>query len=178
MQWFKTGGRRAGREAPIVTEYRIEPNTRRCAVTGHELKPGERFFTALTEAEGQFVRRDYSAEAWAGCPEGAIIFWAGRVPLQEGPQRLAIDDDLLLDCFERLDGQTEPGRLNFRYVVALLLMRRKKLKFDSARVEGGRETLTLRAANSDATYEVVNPGLTDEAMTAVQDEVFRLLGWQ
>jgi hypothetical protein len=28
-------------------EYQIQPNTRRCAVTGRELQPGERYFAAL-----------------------------------------------------------------------------------------------------------------------------------
>jgi hypothetical protein len=162
----------------MMTEYQIQPNTRRCAVTGEELRPGERFYTVLLDQGGTFVRQDYSSAAWAGPPARAFSFWAGRVPAAEAPRRPRINDELLLDCFHRLRGETEPGRVNFRYVIALLLMRRKRLKFDRVRQDGGREVLLLRCPRTGAVHEVVNPRLTEEAMVAVQDEVFRVLGWE
>src|SRR5689334_17766553 len=103
-----------------MVDYQIQPNTRRCAVTGRELVPGEKFFSVLLEEGGAFVRHDYSQDAWEGPPEGAFSFWTGTVPAQDTSRRLRIDDDLLADCFHRLEGETEPSRINFRYVVALL----------------------------------------------------------
>jgi hypothetical protein len=166
------------REVPKMTEYQIQPNTRRCAATGRELRPGERFFAALREVDGQFLRQDYSVEGWQGPPPGTFSFWSGRVPVAEERRKPRVDDELLLDCFERLEGQEEPGRVSFRYVVALLLMRRKRLKFEEAVTRGEQEVLTLRCTRTGARYQVVNPRLTDEAMLAVQDEVFKVLGWQ
>jgi hypothetical protein len=161
-----------------MTEYQIQPNTRRCAITGRDLKPGEQFYTALLETGGQFVRQDYSAEAWTGLPEGAFSFWSGRVPQDNEPRKPRVDDDLLLECFERLEGQTEPRRLSFRYVVALLLMRRKRLKFEESRTENESELLLLRCVRTGAKHQVVNPGMTEDEMEAVQDEVFKVLGWR
>ncbi|MCC6421101.1 MAG: hypothetical protein IT429_22930 [Gemmataceae bacterium] len=160
-----------------MTDYQIQPNTRRCAVTGRELRPGEKVYTALVEEGGKFLRQDYSAEAWQGTPPGAFSFWCGRVPAQEEAKKPRIDDDLLFDCFQRLAGQADPNRVNFRYVVALLLMRRKRLRFDEARKDGGREALCLRCTRTGAKYEVRNPALTEEQMTSVQEEVFKVLGW-
>jgi hypothetical protein len=161
-----------------MTDYQIQPNTRRCAVTGQELRPGTRFYTVLLDQGGKFVRQDYSSEAWTGPPEGAFSFWAGRVPAAEAERRPRINDELLLDCFNRLQGETEPGRVNFRYVIALLLMRRKRLRFDRVEMDGEREVLHLRCARTGAAYEVLNPRLTEDEMVAVQDEVFRVLGWE
>ena len=161
-----------------MTDYQIKPNTRRCAVSGRELMPGEKFFTALLEDGGKFLRQDYSSEAWHGPPEGAFSFWSGRVPAREEAPRPRIDDELLLDCFGRLEGQDDPNRVSFRYVVALLLMRRKRLKFDEARKDGERELLGLRCARTGAKYTVINPRLTEGEMAAVQEEVFKVLGWE
>jgi len=161
-----------------MTEYQIQPNTRRCAASGRELRPGEKFYTALLEEGGRFFRKDYSSEAWQGPPAGAFSFWSGRVPATEGDKRPRIDDDLLVDCFQRLEGAEEPAKLNFRFVAGLLLMRRKRFKFDEARTEHGLEILTLRCARTGARHEVVNPRLTEEQMTEVQDEVFKVLGWE
>ena len=161
-----------------MTEYQIEASTRRCAATGRDLKPGEKYYSVLLEEAGRLVRRDYAGEAWKGPPEGAFSFWAARVPAQEDGRRPRIDDDLLADCFQRLEGQTDPGRVNFRYVVALLLMRRKRFKFEEARTDGGQEVLSLRCVRTRALHHVINPRLTEEEMAAVQEEVFKVLGWE
>ena len=89
-----------------------------------------------------------------------------------------INDELLVDCFEHLGAATEPGQRNFRYVVALLLMRKKRFKFEDVRKHGYQEFILLRDVKSGARHEVPDPRLTDAEMTAVQDEVFRVLGWQ
>jgi len=167
-----------GREVRTVTEYQIQPHSRRCAATGRELRPGEKFFSALVEEGNHFLRRDYSAEAWQGAPEGAFGFWAGKVPVDDQQHKPRFDDDLLVDCFLRLEGETDPGRVNFRYVVALLLMRRRRFKFEQAFTQGETERISLRCVRSGERYEVVNPRLNPEEMVQVQEEVFKVLGWE
>jgi len=161
-----------------MIDYQIQPNTRRCFLTGRELSPGETYYGVLLDEGGQFVRHDYSAEVWQGPPEGAFSFWTGKVPATELGKRPRIDDELLVDCFDRLEGQTDPGRINFRYVVALLLMRRRRFKFESARTADSSELLKLRDARTGAEHEVANPGLSDVEMASVQEEVLRVLGWE
>jgi hypothetical protein len=162
-----------------MIDYQIQPNTRRCAATGRELRPGDKFFAVLLEEGGKFARRDYAADAWTGPPaEGVLAFWSGRVPPAEQARKLRIDDDLLTDCFLRLDGQEEPAQVNFRYVIALLLMRRRRFRFEEARVVAGREVLRVRCVRTGADYQVVNPRLTEDEMIAVLDEVFKVLGWE
>ncbi len=161
-----------------MTDYQIQENTRRCAVTGRELRPGERFFTVLLDEGAKFVRKDYSGEAWQGPPPGTFSFWSGRVPTASAARKLRIDDDLLVGCFQRLEGQTEPSRLNFRYVVALLLLRRKRFKFEGTRHESEKEILCLRCTRTKTQYEMVDPRLTEDEMAAVQEEVFKVLGWE
>ena len=101
----------------------IQGLTRVCAATGQSLGPGDAYHAVLVEDNGQFVRRDYALSAWPGPPEGAIAHWQARVPVQEPKRRLTINDELLLECVVRLADTTEPAKLNFRYVVALLLLR-------------------------------------------------------
>jgi hypothetical protein len=160
-----------------MTDYQIQPHTRRCAATGRELKAGDRCYSVLLEEAGKFVRKDYAADAWAGPPAGAFSFWAARLPASEARRRPPVDDDLLLECFGRLEGQDEPARVSFRYVLALLLLRRRRLRLEGEERDGGRELLRLRCPRTGARHEVANPGLADEELAAVQDEVFQALGW-
>ena len=159
-------------------DYQIQPNSRRCAVSGRELQPGERFFSALLEEDRQLVRKDYSKEAWQGPPQGAVSFWTGHVLVGTEKIKPRFDDELLEDCFQRLEGQPETGRVNFRYVVALLLMRRRRFRFETSVVEDGIETMSLRCLRTGAKHEVVNPRLSDDEMAQVQEDVFNVLGWK
>ena len=160
-----------------MTEYQIQPHTRRCVATGRELQSGERYYTALLEEGDQFVRQDFSSEAWHGPPPSAFSFWTGRVPAPDQPLKPRFDDDLLEECFQRLDGQIEPSRVNFRYVVALLLIRRKRLRFEQTIEENGVEKLEVSNVRTGDRGLVVNPLLTDEQIAEVQNEVFHVLGW-
>lgn len=156
-----------------MMDYQIQPPSRRCAATGRELKPGDRFFTALLRDADRFERQDFAAESWPGRPLGSYGFWSGRMPEEQSSARPRFDDDALEDCFHRLADETEPGQINFRYVVALLLIRRKRLKLGQT-VE---DRLRVSCPRTGEEFEVVNPCLGEEEISQVQDEVFKVLGW-
>jgi hypothetical protein len=162
-----------------MSDYEIQGPTRVCAATGRELQPGDRFYGVLVEDGGKLVRRDYAADAWPGPPAGAIAYWSAKVPAADNkPRKPVVNDQLLLDCFDRLKDSADPHGLNFRYVAALLLMRRKRFKFeDTYRDEAGRDVLLVRDARGGAIHRVTDPRLSDDQIVAVQAEVFRVLGW-
>jgi hypothetical protein len=160
-----------------MTDYQIQASTRRCAVTGRELNPGERYYSVLVDDGTTLTRKDYSLAAWQGPPEGAFSFWQGKLPATSAPRRPPIDDEVLMECFGRLEGELEPARLSFRFVLALLLVRRKRLRLEDVRQEGRQEVLMLRDTRTAARHQVLDPGLRDDELEAVQDEVFELLGW-
>jgi hypothetical protein len=161
-----------------MTPYQIQGPARQCAATGRELRPGERFHSVLFEKDGQFARMDYAADAWSESPESAIAHWSGRIPASGQSWRPMINDELLFDCFDHLGEATEPAQRNFRYVLALLLMRRKRFKFEDVRKRDDEELIVLRDSKSGTRHEVPDPHLSDVEMASVQDEVFRLLGWE
>jgi hypothetical protein len=163
-----------------MIDYDIQAPSRVCAASGRELKPGERYWAVLTEEAGKLVRTDFAAEVWKGPPPGAIAYWKGKIPTAgQKPRKPLINDELLVDCFERLKDSTDPEGQNFRYVVALLLMRRKRFKFeDAGRDEQGRDVLIVRESRDGTVHTVVDPRLDDEQIAAVQAEVFRVLGWE
>jgi hypothetical protein len=161
-----------------MTNYQIHGPARTCTATGRELRAGEKVFSVLWDEAGQFARKDYAADAWPGPPAGAVAWWAGRIPEAGRAAKPTINDELLVDCFEHLTDTADAGRLNFRYVVALLLMRRKRFKFEDTSKRGEQELLIVRDAKSGRKHEVIDPHLAESEMTAVQDEVFRVLGWE
>lgn len=159
-----------------MTEYQIQPPTLRCAQTGRELQPGDGYYTVLRESPEGFVRVDYSVEAWAGPPPDAIAFWRARVPAASESQRpQRVDDSVVLDLFHQLAAETQPGKLRFRYILALLLLRRKMLKLVDSVRESGQEILVLHEVSAARDHRVVDPGLSGEEVAALQAEVDQML---
>lgn len=164
----------------MKTEYALEPLSRVCSTTGTPIGPGERFYAVLVEQAGQWVRKDYSAAGWPGAaPPEAVASWTGKAPTSTAYRKPSFDDDLLVNCFRQLEDTADPQRLKFRYVVALLLMRRRRLKFeDIVRADDGQLWLIVRDAQNGARGQVLDPRLTEAEIEQLQDEVFQVLGWQ
>jgi hypothetical protein len=161
-----------------MTDYHLQANTRHCAATGEELHAGERFYSVLLVEGGKFLRKDYSEAAWQGPPDGALGFWRSRLGDGQAPKRPPVDDDLLMECLQRLEGETDPTKVAFRYVLALLLMRRKRVRLEDTRKESGREEMLLRCTRKGDRFQVADPALSDQELESVQDDVFRVLGWE
>lgn len=162
-----------------MTEYEIQPLSLRCALSGRELKPGEFYYSVLSESPDGFRRNDYSAEAWTGPPDGAIGFWRSKVPETTAKrQSQLVDDSVILEFFQRLAGEQDAYKINFRYILGLLLVRKKVLKQAGAERDGDREVLVLRSPATGEHHRVVNPELTEEQLVAVQTEVERVLQTQ
>ncbi|QVL34685.1 hypothetical protein KIH39_12480 [Telmatocola sphagniphila] len=156
-----------------MNAYTVDKPTRVCAITGRRLEVGERIHSALIEENARLCRRDYALNAWIGAPEGTIAHWVCRLQDAEA-KKIVLDDEMLLECFERLADTAEPQRQNFLFVLALLLMRRKKLVLDESGETANAEVMHLLNRRTKRRFRVVDPQMSEEEMQAVQDELFRL----
>lgn len=162
-----------------MSTYQLQGPTRICAQSGKVLKTGDKFVSALFEESGKLVRRDYALETWAPqtLTPAPIAFWSGKIA-EEGKQtKLVVNDEVLVDCLDHLTNNLDPSKANFRYIVALLLMRKKRLRFEDLLKKDGQEILVLRDHKTKKMYEVLDPRLDESQAESAQDEVFEVLGW-
>ena len=82
---------------------------------------------------------------------------------------------MILNFFLRLEGADEPERVNLRYIVALILMRKRILKFETAGKEGETDYWVLRLVRDKTHHRVVNPHLSDEEIDELSQQVGDLL---
>src|SRR4051812_9445781 len=112
--------------------YDVQRSTGVCAITGRPLVPHEHFIASLVE-DGELLRRvDVSLEAWdAGKrPENVLGYWKSIVPEANAKKKMFVDDGVLMDLLDRLADATQPQRIGFRFVLMLILMRKKLLRYD------------------------------------------------
>lgn len=109
--------------------------SRVCSETGRPFKPGEKIFVVLFEEKGEIRRRDLCAEAFAATkrPENALAWWSTRLPSNADKKEKLAPNDALTDLFESLADRPDEAAL--RYVLALLLTRRRVLRFEREEIE-------------------------------------------
>ena len=158
-------------------EWNIAKSERRCSRCEAAFVEGDEFTSALFEQGADLIRRDFCPSCWQALADRAAVFsfWRTRVPERGDEARLRVDAGVVMSVFRRLAGSTEPKRLNFRYILALMLMRNKALKFIDIRRRGGQEYLVLRSPRDQAEHEVLNPQLSDEQLEQVREDLSQIL---
>ena len=156
-------------------QWQVEPATGTCAATGRKLEEGEEFYTVLFEDGESFRRADYSLDAWTEPPEGSFCHFKTRVPVKEKRKKLLVDDELLINFFLRLEDELEPIRVQFRFVIALILMRKRLLRYENSTTEGGEEAWQMTLVRDKTPHRVVNPRLTDDQIEGVSQQLSAIL---
>lgn len=159
----------------MAHDWQVEHPTGRCAITGRELAEGEEYYAVLFEEGESFLRADYSADGWEGPPEGSYCHFRTRVPIKTKKKQLLVDNDVLTNFFVRLADEEDPSRIRFRFVLALILMRKRLLRYDSSEVRDGEEYWRTTMPSDQSTHEVVNPRLTDDQIEDVSQQISAIL---
>jgi hypothetical protein len=190
--------------------YDIARPTGQCAHSGRVLQPGEAYIAALVELDSTasppsagssaanvlgFKRLDFSLEAWDQGHRPPQLFghWKTTVPLPNHKRKVFVDDDVLMNLLRRLADTDQPQRLAFRFVLALILMRKKLLRYDGTvkkpATEPGagdcqwwRMTPKLDISkgpfgkwNDEEVIEVLDPHLDEEQIRQVTDQLNEIL---
>ncbi|MBA3312078.1 MAG: hypothetical protein M3552_06885 [Planctomycetota bacterium] len=155
-------------------EYAIRTIGRTCSATGVELTPGSLCRSALVERDGRFERLDYALSAWNGPPEQTIGHWRCRVPAA-AMQLRRLDTDTLMAEFERLEDVGHDQVQRLRYVLALLLLQKKRLELEDSRSEDDVDYLILVGTKGEGPFEVRDEKLDAEEIATIQRELIAQL---
>ena len=158
-----------------MDEWEINKPLGQCYGTGRKIEYGEEYFGALVETGEGLQRRDFCADYWEKEKPNVFCYWKTRLPQPNQKKQIFVDDEMLLAFFERLGIETEREKVNFRFVLALILMRKRRLKYDTTRVEDGNEIWRLRIVGEKQIVEVINPHLDEEQIEQLSSQIGQIL---
>lgn len=158
-----------------MADWEIKKTLGQCCGTGRGFAVDEEYYAALVEMPEGLERRDFCAEYWEQQKPQVYCFWKTRMPNPERKKQIFIDNEMLLAFFDRLASETEAEKIHFRFVLMLVLMRKKRLKYESSRIEDGREIWTVRLTGQDRMEEVENPHLTEEQVEQLSAQMSQIL---
>lgn len=158
-------------------EWNIGKNSKKCLSCEADFRDKDEFFSALYDDSDNFTRKDFCPNCWSECDKHSIFsFWKSKVIAGAEPPRTAIDANVILDLFLKLEHETsERAKINLRYVLALFLMRKRLLKLKSSPMQEDNETLILHYPKENREIKLFNPKLTSDEIIKITDEVKMLL---
>jgi hypothetical protein len=128
-------------------------------------------------------RVDFSVEAWAAGARPAspgVVLGSWRTAYHAGEQKKTplMGDQEMLDLFEEMGRATDERQVRFRYLLSLLLIRKRLLRVISTKRTPAGVVMTVLRRGEDAGQatpgEVLDPGL-DEATIAEAVEQLGLI---
>lgn len=181
--------------------YDVQRPTGQCAFTGRQLQPGESYIATLVElsdeqlAESEDIasaslgmkRLDVSMDAWqqGQRPDNLFSFWKTTVPEPNQKKKLFVDDEVLMSLFRRLDDTSDEQKLCFRFVLGLILMRKKLLRYEGSEKrpnqgEQGAEPIVeewwrMQPRGGGEPMLLLNPHMNEQRIQQVTEQLGQVL---
>ena len=158
-----------------MVEWEIKKSLGQCSGSGAKIDYDQEYFAALVETAEGLERRDFCVDYWQQNTPQVYCYWKSKLPRPDQKKQIFIDDAMLMAFFERLATETDPEKLNFRFVLTLILMRKRKLKYDSSTTDGEKEIRRLRITGQNEFAEVINPHLDEQQIQQLSSQIGNIL---
>lgn len=156
-------------------EWSIQSRGDRCAATGEPFKEDEYFYTVLYDEVAGFRREDLSEAAFRDRPEDApapFSFWRTKYepPVPGTPE--ALGKQTAEDLLRRYMEEDEPELANARFILALMLERKRILKeVETKHDDQGRLLRIYERAKTGEVFMIIDPQLKLEEIAGVQEGI-------
>ncbi len=163
-------------------DWKIRGTQGSCEHTGEPFADEQPFYTCIFEepASEDYIRRDFSVEAWnelkSSFDPPPFSFWKSTykapVPVEETP---VIEGDFAEMILRRFVEEDKPETEQARFILALMLERKKAVVHTDTRETDERKILFYEHADSGEVFIIPDPNLRLEEIEPVQKEVASLI---
>ena len=148
----------------------------KCVACGREFVIGEKLQAALRETAAGLERLDICPTCWPGFDKTALLgYWQTIMPAAAARRKVFVDDTVLCELFERLSDAAEPAKVNFRFVLGLILMQKRRLVYEGTKTEPDREIWTVRFRGREGSLDLLNPRITEQQIAEVSTQLSEIL---
>ena len=161
-----------------MSDWKIARKASACGACEKVFETGEAFVSAIWLGEdAQFVRRDLHVPCFDAVEEEAYSRWVTAIP-EKKEKKPPLDLGLAQEFLLRLVKEADPEKRKVALVLALLLLRKRRLKLLGERgTDDGRVMdLVVPAKTGDLELCLPAPELEDSEAEEITAELGRLFG--
>ena len=141
---------------------------------------------AVRETPEGLERLDVAPEHWEPFDKSNLLaFWQTVMPAAEEKKKVFVDDEVLCTLFERLAEATEPAKVHFRFVLGLILMRKRLVIYESTRrgtkpasagePGAAKDVWVVRMKGRDDRLDLIDPKLDENQVLEVSQQLGQIL---
>jgi hypothetical protein len=136
----------------------------------------EDYHTALSLTPEGYRRRDVCQACWNAAERAnAVSYWQGTFQVPPPPKPEALKKEDAESLLRKFIDSKDPGHANARYILAIMLERKRTLKHRDTTETDGQKILIYEHVRTGETFLVPDPRLRLDQLEAVQAEVVALL---
>jgi hypothetical protein len=160
-----------------MTEWDIQSRADACTACQRPFADKEAYHTLLSMDASGYARRDLCVTCFAGAArDGVMSYWQGEYKLPPPPPPEAIQKETAETLLRKLVESTDPSHEAARYILAVMLERKRILKHrDTVHEDSGAELLVYEHARTGESFTIPDPKLRLDQLAHVQEEVSALL---
>jgi hypothetical protein len=162
----------------VTSEWTMPRRADACCVCRREFKVGETFQACLYEAPEGYERRDYCTACPPPPEPPPLGVWRTRRPEPSARRNLPFDREAVYAFFERFEDAPGGQPAQFRFVLALLLWRKKALKLDRTVDTDAGEVWEFTALKTNTVHRVLRPELDEAQLERLSGQLEQLLAGQ
>lgn len=156
-------------------DWRVGRRGGTCAGCSAAFAPGRDAVSALYAAGESFERRDWCGACFQDAERRGSPFSWWSAPVPEPEQRKAVFDlGVAREFLQRLLRDGDPARASLRWLLALLLMRKRIVVVEGQEVRDGVEILTVRIPPADEVWEMPAVEIDEAETDRLREELGRL----
>jgi hypothetical protein len=164
----------------MQNDWSIQSRSDRCAASGEPFQDGDFFYTLLFDEGTGYRREDLSDAAFKARPDDAptpFSFWRSKFEAPPPGEPEPLGKQTAEELLRRYMLEQSPQYANARYILALMLERKRQLKqIDQKQNEDGQSVLIYELRGTGEVFVIPDPKLRLEQIAEVQAEIAPLLG--
>lgn len=162
----------------MASEWNMPRRGDACAGCQRRFAVGAPVAVLLYEGTAGYERREYCEECRPAPEPQPVASWKTRRPAPTAAKARPFDREAIHGIFERLEDAEEPQQVQLRFVLALLLWRKKVLRLERTLAVNGREAWEFVAAQSGVSHRVVRPDMDETQLEALSAQLEQVLAGQ
>jgi hypothetical protein len=161
----------------LARDWNISPPASTCAATGKKFQDGQPLVSILRETPRQLIRIDYSLEGWektSHTHQEIASRWHSEYRARPQRQEAHPSNDVE-SLLRRLIHIGAPADAPARFVLAVMLERKKRLKLVDTLQHGERRILVYEHAKTGESFLIEDPRLKLTELEPVERRIRQLL---
>lgn len=165
-------------------EWHISKSNSNCNVCLKPFETGDTLHSCIEENKDDLplTRLDFCEKCWDNSEKQKVLFnWKTIKSKELNKKPLIVDNEVLLNLFERLKESESERNRSYAYLLSLILMRKRVLVFEDVEVVNGEEYMVMKfrlkrdGEVENEVVKVLDPQLNIEEINALEADLNKLI---